>query len=103
MAHRVGDYLKHDPLKIRFTSANPQNQQPKAIIKRALNQSVADITGTGYYNSHVNVVVYYELLDISIIELETKKSLKVIWTGRTNKEEASLPRIIDSGLLSDGV
>ncbi|RXK41314.1 ubiquitin carboxyl-terminal hydrolase 7 [Tremella mesenterica] len=87
MAHRVGDYLKHDPLKLRFTSSNPQNGSPKAVIKRALNQSVADITQTNYYSQHPNVIVYYELLDISIIELETKKSLKVIWTGRHNKEE----------------
>jgi ubiquitin carboxyl-terminal hydrolase 7 len=94
MAARVGDYLKQDPLKIRFTSSNPQNSQPKSIIKRALNQSVADITGTNYYSAHPNVIVYYELLDISIVELETKKSLKVIWTGVHNKEEVGvvLPR-----------
>lgn len=89
MAARVGDYLKQDPLKIRFTSSNPQTSQPKSIIKRALNQSVADITGTNYYSAHPNVIVYYELLDISIVELETKKSLKVIWTGVNNKEEVS--------------
>lgn len=87
MANRVGDYLKHDPLKLRFTSSNPQTNAPKAIIKRALNQSVADITQTNFYSSHPNVIVYYEVLDISIIELETKKSLKVSWTGRNNKEE----------------
>jgi len=94
MAHRVGDYLKHDPLKLRFTSSNPQNGSPKAIVKRALNQSVADITQTNYYSAQPNVIVYYELLDISIIELETKKSLKVIWTGRNNKEEASHPFLL---------
>lgn len=87
MAARVGDYLKQDPLKIRFTSSNPQNSAPKQIIKRALNQSVADITGTNYYSAPPNVVIYYELLDISIVELETKKSLKVVWTGSNNKEE----------------
>lgn len=87
MAARVGDYLKQDPLKIRFTSSNPQNSTPKQIIKRALNQSVADITSTNYYSAPPNVVVYYELLDISIVELETKKSLKVVWTGNNNKEE----------------
>ena len=89
MANRVGDYLKHDPLKLRFTSSNPPNAAPKQVIKRALNQSVADITQTNYYSSHPNVIVYYEVLDISIIELETKKSLKVHWTGRYNKEEVS--------------
>ncbi|ORX33688.1 hypothetical protein BD324DRAFT_666297 [Kockovaella imperatae] len=94
MAHRVGDYLKHDPLKLRFTSSNPSNSQPKAVIKRALNQSVADITGTNYYSAHPNVIVYYELLDISIIELETKKALKLVWTGRTNKEETTYPFLL---------
>ncbi len=94
MAHRVGDYLKQDPLKLRFTSSNPQSGTPKSIIKRSLNQSVADITGTNYYSQHPNVIVYYELLDISIIELETKKSLKVVWTGRNNKEEVSSTMLI---------
>lgn len=89
MAQRVGEYLKQDPLKIRFTSSNPQNSQPKNIVKRALNQSVADITSTQYYSAQPNVVVYYELLEISIVELETKKALRVNWTGSNNKEEVS--------------
>lgn len=89
MALRVGDFLKHDPLKLRFTSSNPQTGLPKAIIKRALNQSVADITQTNYYNQSNNIAIFYEILDISIIELETKKSLKIVWTGRNNKEEVS--------------
>lgn len=92
MAHRVGDYLKHDPLKLRFTSSNGATATPKSIIKRALNQSVADITQTNYYAQHpASIVLFYEILDVSIIELETKKSLKVVWTGRHNKEEVSLP------------
>jgi ubiquitin carboxyl-terminal hydrolase 7 len=89
MALRVGDFLKHDPLKLRFTSVNPQTSSPKAVIKKALNQSVADITQTNYYSTQPNVIIFYEILDISIIELETKKSLKVVWTGRNNKEEVS--------------
>lgn len=94
MAHRVGDYLKHDPLKLRFTSSNPQNGHPKTPIKRALNQSVTDITQINYYSQQPSVIVYYELLDISIIELETKKSLKVIWTGRNNKAEQTYPFLL---------
>jgi ubiquitin carboxyl-terminal hydrolase 7 len=90
MAQRVGDYLKHDPLRLRFTSSNTNNLGPKAVIKRALNQSVGDLTQTGYYGNHpTNVVLYYERLDVSIVELETKKSLKITWTGSHNKEEVS--------------
>jgi ubiquitin carboxyl-terminal hydrolase 7 len=94
MAQRVGDYLKHDNLKLRFTSSNPTTGQPKAVIKRALNQSVADICSLNYYASQPSVILFYELLDISIVELETKKSLKVIWTGRNNKEELSYPFLL---------
>jgi len=92
MAQRVGDHLKHDPLRLRFTSANANNLGPKAVIKRALNQSVGDLTQTGFYgHQHVNLILYYEKLDVSIIELETKKSLKITWTGSHNKEEVSRP------------
>lgn len=90
MSHRVGDHLKHDPLKVRFTSSHTNNSAPKAVIKRSLNPSVGDMTQIGYYPAHaVNVVLYYEKLEVSIIELETKKSLKIIWTGAHNKEEVS--------------
>jgi ubiquitin carboxyl-terminal hydrolase 7 len=91
MATRVGDYLRHDPLKLRFTSSNPNNLGPKSVIKKSLNQSVADITQTGYYTNHPSqIVLYYEKLDVSIVELETKKSLKITWTGQHNKEEVRI-------------
>ena len=34
-------------------------------------------------------VILYEKLDVSIVELETKRSLKVVWTGIHNKEEST--------------
>ncbi|KAI5451946.1 ubiquitin-specific protease ubp15 [Naganishia albida] len=95
MATRVGDYLRHDPLKLRFTSSNPNNLGPKSVIKKSLNQSVADITQTGYYTNHPSqIVLYYEKLDVSIVELETKKSLKITWTGQHNKEEVTHPFLL---------
>ncbi|CAG8740288.1 749_t:CDS:2, partial [Dentiscutata erythropus] len=35
----------------------------------------------------VLILLYYEMLDISIVELETKKFFKVYWLGTTVKEE----------------
>ena len=32
-------------------------------------------------------ILFYEMLDISIIELETKRFFKVTWLGNTVKEE----------------
>ncbi len=41
------------------------------------------------YTSPTTTVILYEKLDVSIIELETKRSLKVTWTGMHNKEEGT--------------
>lgn len=85
MAAKVGDALKRDPIKLRFTTTQA-NGQPKHIIKRSLNQSISEIM-TPSYVTPSSTVILYELLDVSIVELETKRSLKIVWTGIHNKEE----------------
>ncbi|GAA5900428.1 uncharacterized protein JCM6883_002840 [Sporobolomyces salmoneus] len=86
MAIKVGEKLKHDHLKIRFTQSNGANGNPKTIVRRQANHSVAELIQPGYMTTSTNLL-YYELLEVSIIELETKKSLKITWVGPTNKEE----------------
>lgn len=86
MALKVGEYLKHDPLKLRFTQSNGQNGSPKSVIRRQSNLTVAELIQPGYMAATTNLL-YYELLDVSIIELETKKSLRITWVGLNNKED----------------
>ena len=43
-----------------------------------------------YVNPQTTVILY-EKLDVSIVELETNRSLKVVWTGIHNKEESTHP------------
>ncbi|RXW23380.1 hypothetical protein EST38_g2471 [Candolleomyces aberdarensis] len=88
MANKVGEALHHDPIKLRFTTTHVNNGSPKSILKRSLNQSIAEIMAPSYVNPTTTVILY-EKLDVSIVELETKRSLKVIWTGIHNKEEAA--------------
>lgn len=88
MANKVGEALHHDPIKLRFTTTHATNGSPKSILKRSLNQSIAEIMAPSYVNPTTTVILY-ERLDVSIVELETKRSLKVIWTGILNKEEAA--------------
>lgn len=88
MAQKVAEFLRHDPIKLRFTTTHAANGTPKAILKRSLNQSVAEIISPNYVNPATTVILY-EKLDVSIVELETKRSLKVIWTGIHNKEEST--------------
>ncbi|GAA6000863.1 ubiquitin-specific protease UBP15 [Rhodotorula paludigena] len=86
MASIVGRHLKHEPLKLRFTQSNGANGSPKQVIRRQANQTVSEMISPGYMAT-TNNLLYYELLDVSIIELETKKSLRIAWVGPTNKEE----------------
>ncbi|EKM55554.1 uncharacterized protein PHACADRAFT_256265 [Phanerochaete carnosa HHB-10118-sp] len=87
MSQRVGEYLKHDPIKLRFTTTHATNGSPKTVLKRSLNQSISEIISPAYSNAQTTVILY-EKLDVSIVELETKRSLKVTWTGSHNKEES---------------
>jgi ubiquitin carboxyl-terminal hydrolase 7 len=92
MAQKVGDRLKHDHLKLRFTTTQP-NGQPKQVLKRSLNQAVSEIIQTSYL-AHQTPTILYELLDVPISELETKRSLKVVWVGMHNKEEGTHPFLL---------
>jgi len=86
MSAKAGEHLRHDPIKLRFTTTNPTTGAPKSILKRSLNQSIAEIMAPSYANPATTVIMF-EKLDVSIVELETKRSLKVTWTGIHNKEE----------------
>ncbi|CCV00636.1 unnamed protein product [Malassezia sympodialis ATCC 42132] len=86
LATKVGERLQHDPLKLRFTAANGPNGTPKTIFRRSANQTVSEIIHSSYLQGHASLL-YYEFLDISIVELESKRSLRVFWMGAFNREE----------------
>jgi ubiquitin carboxyl-terminal hydrolase 7 len=93
MSSKAGEVLRHEPIKLRFTTTHPSNGQAKSVLKRSLNQSISEIMAPSYINPTTTVILY-EKLDVSIVELETKRSLKVIWTGIHNKEEAVFPFLL---------
>lgn len=93
MSAKAGEYLRHDPIKLRFTTTHATNGSAKSVLKRSLNQSIAEIMAPTYINPTTTIILY-EKLDVSIVELETKRSLKVIWTGIHNKEEAPHPFLL---------
>jgi ubiquitin carboxyl-terminal hydrolase 7 len=88
MSNKAGEFLRHDPIKLRFTTTHATNGSPKSVLKRSLNQSIQEIMAPNYINPTTTVILY-EKLNVSIVELETKRSLKVMWTGIHNKEEGS--------------
>jgi ubiquitin carboxyl-terminal hydrolase 7 len=89
MSQKVGEFLRHDALKLRFTTTKATGA-PRAILQRSLDQTISEIIAPSYL-SQQPAMILYELLDISIVELETKRSLKVIWMGMNNKEQSTHP------------
>jgi len=85
MAAKVAEYLRHDPIKLRFITTHASNASPKAILKRSLNQSIAEIISPSY-TSPSKTVILYEKLNVSIVELEMKRGLEVMAAVSSQKE-----------------
>jgi hypothetical protein len=69
MSKKVGEYLGHDPIKLRFTTINPTTGMAESALKRFLNQNMQEIMSPSH--TAQTTVILYERLDVSIVELES--------------------------------
>lgn len=77
---KVGERLGVNPTHIRFSTVNSTTGKPKATIRRNPNQTLSQILYPqfGTYNANQRPdALYYEIMDMSLSEMETKKSIKV--------------------------
>ncbi|KAL1915750.1 uncharacterized protein VTP21DRAFT_6509 [Calcarisporiella thermophila] len=77
-----------DPMKIRFTTASQPLHLPKTVVRRTPYVLLAEMLGQTIGGPR-NSLLFYEVLDISILELENKRYLTVSWMGSNLKEESS--------------
>ncbi|KAJ7030553.1 hypothetical protein C8F04DRAFT_1222353 [Mycena alexandri] len=94
MSAKAGEFLCHPAIKLRFTTTEGTSGSPKSVLKWSLNQSIAEIMSVAPIYNNPTTIILYEKLDVSIVELETKRSLRVVWTGIHNKEEATHPFLV---------
>lgn len=105
---KVGEYLKVDPTHIRFATVHASTGKPKAWVKRALGQTLHQILIANYtsygYNAHRPDSLFYEVLEISLADFETKRPLKVVWLPdgvvKEDHLEIFVPR---AGYVSDAI
>ncbi|KAG0239645.1 hypothetical protein BGX31_002574 [Mortierella sp. GBA43] len=89
VAAKLAEKLDIDPLHIQFTTASPTGL-PKNTIKRSTNLPLQEMLAPGYaHHGTQHNVLYYEKLDMSIVELESKRRVKVTWLGPTMKDEST--------------
>lgn len=86
LSERVGEQLGIDPTHIRFFTANASTGSPKAAVRRAVSQTLGVILNPSGYNYTQQQSMqtkpnslFFEVLDMSLAELDTKKNVKVTW------------------------
>ena len=80
---KVAEYLKVDPSHLRFTTVSTAGK-PKQAIKYNAVSTLNNILFPGPYNYSASATqrsdaMFYEVLDMSLKELEQRKPIKVTW------------------------
>ncbi|KAF0553700.1 cysteine proteinase [Gigaspora margarita] len=74
VAKCVATFLNTDPLKLRFTTAQPLSGKPQAVIERNPTQTLIDMLQKTYMPNSPNLLYYEMLDDISIVKSEPETS-----------------------------
>lgn len=100
LAERVGAQLDVDPTHIRFYTVNSSGAPRMTVKRSSTNQTLQSILSPTAYSqlnqNQRNDALYFEVLDMSLAELDTKKNIKISWLSEGITKEAStllFPRI----------
>lgn len=93
IAAKVGEKLDVDPTHIRFHTMNNTTSNPKSPVKRNATQTLQSILTPPYStfgnNNQRPDALFFEILDISLTEFDTKKNLKITWLSEGITKEVS--------------
>lgn len=105
-ASKVAEHLKTDPSHLRFTTVSTAGK-PKLPIKYNANSTLNNILFPGPYNYAASNTqrpdaMFYEVLEMSLKELEQRKPIKVTWLPEgLNKEEEYTLMVPKNAQVSD--
>jgi ubiquitin carboxyl-terminal hydrolase 7 len=105
-ASKVAEYLGTEPSHLRFTTVSAAGK-PKQPVKYNINSTLNTILFPGPYSYSANSTqrpdaMFYEILDMSLMELEQRKPIKITWLPEgLSKEEEHTLMIPKNAQLSD--
>lgn len=91
-----------DPEYLRFTTIQASTGAPRQPVRRVPTMNLHQmLTGSSYYSVSSNAL-YYEVLDMPLSELETKKLIKLVYLPEgVAKEEPFEALVPKAGTLAD--
>lgn len=100
LAFKVAEHLSSistapvDPSHLRFTTVTVSSGKPRAVVKDKLNQTMSNILLSNAYGnysygpSQAPDHLYYEVLEMSLTDLEQRRTVRVVWLSEgITKEE----------------
>ncbi|KAL2912015.1 ubiquitin-specific protease ubp15 [Polyrhizophydium stewartii] len=91
---KIAATLDIDPLKIRLWNATlGVTPIPRGMIRRTKTATLNEMLGNTFYSQASNVI-FYEMLDVSILEFETKRYIKVQFVDATLKEQGPFDLLV---------
>lgn len=106
-SEKVAQYLNVPADHLRFATVNSTTGKPKAWVKRNLQQNLYQIlqtqfTAYGAYSQHRNDALFYEVLEVSLQDYETKKIMKPIWLPDGIMKDEQLEVLVPKlGMIND--
>ena len=95
LSDRVATHLNAPSTHLRFWTVNATNNNPKAPVRRGTNPTLRQILnpmGTSTLNTSLRGdAFYFEVLDMSLAEFDTKKSIKLTWLSEGLTKEVRIP------------
>lgn len=83
LSEKIGERLGVEPTHLRFYTVNASSGNPRAAVKRGPNQTLNTILSPGGYGQlNMNQrgdALYFEVLDMSLAEMDTKKNIKLTY------------------------
>ena len=90
---KVAEHLNVEHTHLRFAPVNSHTGKPKPFLKRSM-QTLFQILGSQYgnygYQAHRQDALYYEVLEMSLSDYESKKMLKATWLPEGITKEVSI-------------
>ncbi|KAJ6785782.1 hypothetical protein PWT90_03040 [Aphanocladium album] len=105
LSESVGAHLKVEPTHIRLWTVNASTNNPKAPVRRGTNPTLRQIlnpTGGSLSSSQRSDAFYFEVLEMSLAELDTKKSIKLTWLSEGLAKEEQFDLLVPkTGTIED--